>query len=371
VASIPVVGVFLWLLLLAVEALGARGSVPPRDLVVEHLMPLAPEQVALWAGEPGPVEAQAVLSRLASERKISLEFQPPADDAEGMPEVRIRLLVHPASLPAFERETLAPFFPDGQETTSARLREAYKKAGFDPEAVVTRAAGAAAPPTPRSRWSLAHLLLVPVGILGVVLQFRALNHVDLVPLIAIANGVALILTRAWPKAWWCAGRPKRGLLVFLALAIAGYLTLHLVPNRPFPPQVWVGGALVVLACYGATLVGSRMPAGGPYTRFRHFARIRRFAAAELRRPNPRLEDAWVSRLRALGLRREIDRWKARFGGAGQLAPDLSTAGAGEAPSGPRFTGRVPEPVVGPPGWTDALHVYVDDEDEDDEDRAPS
>ena len=153
------------------------------------------------------------------------------------------------------------------------------------------------------------------------------------------------------------------------LMTGGYLALHLTLNRPLPVSAWVGGALVVLACNASLLVGSRMRTDGPYARLRHFARVRAFAAAELRRPNPRLEDAWTTRLEALGLRGEIAAWRQRFGGAGQLAPDLSSGAAAEPMSGPRYTARVPEPFAGPGGWTEALYVNVDpyadaDEEED-------
>jgi len=366
VAALPVVGVFLWLLLLAAEAFSARGLGPVgRELVAEQLMPLAPEEITRLAGEPlRRDDPEAVLSRLAAERKIAVDVQPPVHD-EIPGEVRMRLLVPPASLPAFERAVLEPLFPEGQEMTSARLHEVYKEAGLDPGALVA----GLLPPSATSRspagWSLVHLLTVPLGILGLVLQFRALNHIDSAPFVVIANA-GILAVRAWPKGWWCTSRPVRGLLVPLALMTAAYLALHLTFNRPLPVQVWVGGALVVLAVQGSVLVGSRMRTGGAYTRLRHFARIRRFAAAELRRQNPRLEDAWTTRLEALGLRREIGRWRERFGGVGQLAPDLSAAAALEPLSGPRYTGRVPEPFVGPAGWTDALHVYVDEPADEDE-----
>jgi hypothetical protein len=368
VAALPVVGVFLWLLLLAAEALTARGLGPvSRELVAEQLLPLAPEELTRLAGEPlRRDDAEAVLSRLAAEGKIAVEVQPSADD-ERPPELRMRLLVSPASLPAFERAVLEPLFPEGQEMTSQRLREVYKEAGLDPGALVAGLLPPAQSPRSAARWSLVHLLTVPLTLLGIVLQFRALNHPDAFPLVVIANAVALLLTRAWPKGWWCTTRPARGLLVPLLLMIVGYLALHLTMNRPLPAQAWVGGALVVLACHANVLAGSRMRTGGAYTRLRHFARIRRFAVGELRRPNPRLEDAWTTRLEALGLRQEIARWRERLGGEGQLAPDMSSVAAADAWSGPRYTARVPEPFAGPAGWSEALYVYVDagpDQDDD-------
>jgi hypothetical protein len=202
-------------------------------------------------------------------------------------------------------------------------------------------------PSSPARWSLVHVLTVPLTVLGVVLQFRALNHVDSYPFVALANAGLLVLARAWPKGWWCTARPARGLLVPLALMTAVYLALHLSLNRPLPVQAWVGGTLVVLACHASALAGSRMRTGGAYTRLRHLARIRHFAAAELQRRNPGLEDAWTSRLQALGLTGEIVRWRERFGGTGSV-----------------YTGGVPKPFVGPPGWTGALNVYADSDEDD-------
>lgn len=359
VLALPLVGGSLWLLLLAVEAFAVRGFDPVDGaLVAAHLLPYAPEEVARLAGEPPrPDGAESVLSRLAAERKIGVELQPSADD-ERPPEVRMRLLVSPSSLPAFERAVLEPLFPEGRETTSARLREVYRKTGLDPGALVAGLLPPG-PPSAAPRWSFAHLLVVPLAILGFLLQFRALDHVDFVVFIVIANAAALFLASAWPRGWWCTGRPVRGLLVPLVLMTAGYLTLHVAVNRPLPVQAWVGGALVVLACHGATLIGSRMRTGGAPTFLRHLARIRRFAAAELRRPKPRLEDGWTSRLEALGLGPELERWRKRFVGAVEPAPALSVVAAGEPMSGPRFTGQVPKPFGGPAGWTDALYVGVD------------
>lgn len=259
VAALPAVGALLWLILLGVESFALRGGAPvDRAFVAEHLLPLAPEQVARWTDQPPtPVGAETVLSRLAAERKIAVAIDPRVDE-DTPPVVRLRRLASPASLPEFEREVLKPLFPEGAETTSSRLEQIYGKEGLDPDRPVTSGLSAAAPPGRPARFSLVHLVTVPLGLLGLWLQFRSLAHFDFVFFVILANAAALFLARAWPAGWWHQGRPRRGLLVLLFLMTVGYLAFQLSVNRPLPAEAWAGGALVILACHATVLAQARI-----------------------------------------------------------------------------------------------------------------
>jgi hypothetical protein len=364
VAALPVVGTLLWLMLLGAEAFTMRSGGPvDRAFVAEHLLPLAPEEVARWTDQPvTPVGAETVLSRLASERKIAVEIAPQVDE-ESAPELRLRRLASPSSLPAFEREVLAPLFSEGAETTSERLREVHRKDGLDLDAVVRNGLAAAKLPTGKPRFSPIHVLTIPLGLLGLWLQLRFLSHTDFVFFVLVFNVLVLILARAWPRGWWYQGRPRRGLLVLPVLMTTAFLAFQFSVNRPLPAEAWAGGAILILACHATLLAQARMPATGAGLRVRRLARIRGFAAAELRRPDPRLEDEWNHRLIALGLGGDIERWRARFGDAGPVVPDLSAPEATGAPSGPRYRGRVPDPFPAPLGWTEPLRAYYDEDEE--------
>ena len=85
--------------------------------------------------------------------------------------------------------------------------------------------------------------------------------------------------------------------------------------------------------------------------------MRDYAAAELRRARPQLDDRWIPRLRALGLGRAIDAWRARHGAARAMPPDST-----DRPqiTMAHFTGVGPKPWAGPPHWSASLLVYDED-----------
>jgi hypothetical protein len=246
---------------------------------------------------------------------------------------------------------LQGFFRGGTEISSTRLAEVYEKKGFDPgeslRALLADARPAAAAAS--VRWPFATWLLAPLGLWGAYLQLHAIDHFDQVPIVALANFGLLVLVRSWPAGWWHAGHPSRGLLVILVLLLLVGFGMQLAFNRPLPPEAWLGTALAVVAGHAIALVRSWLPPSAAGQATRELVAARRFAESELRGSSPRLEDAWIAQLLALGLGRSIERWRA---------------GHADAPAGgTRFTGRVPEPFEGPADWTDALFVYPEDEED--------
>jgi hypothetical protein len=361
VAALPVLGLLLWIGLLALEtiAVGLRGRVS-RDEIVKRLLPLAPEQVGAVTGSSlEPPTATAVLARLAAERKLAVQVDPGGGHEDAPPEVRLRLLVPLASLLPFERESLQGLLGSGNEVTSQEVRQLHQGRSFDPDAGVARLWRASRlPPVPPRRLLVA-ALLVPAGLFGFVQQFRAVAGNDYLLFVLMFNVLAGVLVVVWPWSWWYSGRPKLPLMLPFGLWLLGFLALQLSVNRPLPPDAWFGAALVVLACHATLLAVSRMPMREPYLGPRDLARIARFAAAELRRASPKLEDEWIPRLRALGLGRAIDRWRSRHGDLAFMPPDLSTVDAGEVRSNPAFTGRTRDPLALPRGWIDAFRLDTD------------
>jgi hypothetical protein len=221
--------------------------------------------------------------------------------------VRLRLLGPLASFRPFERSVLAGLFPGGgSESTSALLRARYRVDGFDPEASLRAALPVAPAAVPAGR-ALGTALLGTIALAGVALQARAVADADLLPLVLLANFVGgALLLRLWPRHWWHGGRTRRsliGLLLPLLALTTAVAALQLAVARPQPVPAWAASMLSALACYALMLVGGRMPARGePFATLRALGRIRRDAAAELRRPAPRLSDAWVAAPRGPGPR---------------------------------------------------------------------
>jgi len=361
-AALPALGLCLWLAFVVTGWLALGGWRPiDRRWIEERLLGQAPDVVralfAIGARVPTPEE---LLSRLAGERKLAIEVQPPPEEEE-TPDVRLRLLVPLASLPAFERDALESLFPDGDETDRRRLETQYSEKGFDPQQTIRSALDHAVRHfRGDSRRPVARAFFVLVVGGGLVLLLRGVVSIDLLPVVLMAH-VLLILAcvTLWPRGWWHPGQPRRswlGLLLPVPVLTLGMLAFHLATNRPLGSETWGGTALVGLGCYWIMLSSATLPLKAERRQeFLDLARIRRFAATELRRPRPRLDDRWIPHLEAFDLGGDLERWRGRFGGAGAV-PDLSTRDTAEVPSGPRFTGRAAVPFVGPPGWTDALYV---------------
>jgi hypothetical protein len=197
-----------------------------------------------------------------------------------------------------------------------------------------------------------------------VLLFREVSAQDRpVHALGIAAGFVLFAS-VWPRRWWLPARSPRQVVALLwpPLPVLAFLAFapHLLANTPLGLDGTLGAGVAGLACYQAILNRSRMADGDPARTIADLGALRRYALAELRRPRPRLEDGWVSRLEALGLGRALERWRRRQGRA--PGPGSSTPSAG-------FTGRAPERLVAPVGWAASLWVDGDEGEEEEADTA--
>ncbi len=365
IAAIPLGGLLCWLLLMAVERATTGRTRIDRTFIETRFLPLAPEEIARHARGVSP-EVEQLLSRLAAEGRLAVHVDPtPGDGDPGA--VHMRLLTTHAALTPLERAVIEDLFRGERELSSARLQERHRGTGYDPGDRLRAWMADAARPSAAAQFSPLELVLSLAALGGVVMAAAPLlEEPEALPLAAGGVFFGVMVVGAWPGGWWHAGRPVRGLLVPLVMLFAAVAAFHLSLNRPLAPDVWTGSALAVLAGYALTLVRSRAPASGNGAIARDLSAMRRFAAAELRRPRPRLDDAWIPRLEALGLGRAIERWRARHGGAAAMPPDAGESAQTELLTAARFTGRAPEPFRGPRGWSDALHVYEMDDDDDDE-----
>ncbi len=382
--ALPVVGTFGWGLMV-VAARVRRGPPIDRTFVDTRFLGRAPEEIAFLIDDKHPVVAD-VLARLAGESAITIHADRPAGhtfegaDQDGELRLHMRRVAADATLTGFERDVLDDIFGDARELTTESHRQRHAGRDYRPDDVLDRRlrdatlvrAGAdpGATGKARARWTPARIglmLVFAVGLLGV---FRNLGPlVDIAPIVAIWAFFTVALVNAWPTGWWYAGRPMRGLLVALVLLYAMQLTMLLMPNRPLPAEGWAASALAVLAGYFLTLVRAQMP-GGRGGVIADLLRMRTYAHDELQRPRPQLDDRWIPRLRALGLGRAIEKWRARHSGGSAMPPEH-----GDRPriTNAHFTGLSPAPWAGPKDWAAALTVYDDsesaDEDEDEDEHA--
>ena len=377
VLAVPV----LWLLLLVAEGVGNRllGGVTFETMGV-RLSSLAPEVVAAYmSGGSGTAPTlDAILARMAAERKIAIEVEPAAspvvattepssdasavedeDDDETPPLVKIRRLAALESLPSFERDLLQRLLVGGRrEVTSVELQSLYSERGFEPWQAVKDLLPS---DSRRSRSFLAGLFgLASLG--GVALQITSMGNVDPIPVVIIANVLLLGALRLWPRAYWHGGKSWTAAIALLipgAFATAAALALLVSANPPLPARGWVGAAIVALSAYAALLALARRPwRAEPHATVRELERTRRYAERELRRPQPRLEDRFVPHLEALGLGPRLERWRNAGGNVvgGDLANLQDADASGSAPLARPFTGRATVPFKSAHSWADALWV---------------
>ncbi len=337
------------------SALGRRwGRVPQppgidRAWIEGHLLGLRPEEVgAYWDRAIGPPEVAAVLARMVSKGKLASDVEPGHGRQR---DLRLRLLVDRHSLSGYERDLVfALFFGGRSEVTTAELRAHYKSSGFDPAEVIRsgleerlkfdvhEGRGRPAP----SRRPTAILALSTVGLLGLQAAWRwpaglttLLSLAFLVPpFYGLALGIAYAARDVPDKL-------RNRVIAFgvpMALMVAGTVFVVFQPELSswftieVPPGILGLAALLLgpLAAWSSVLnaATSRERAETIAAR-QELLQARRHLKAELRRPEPDLDDAWFPYLLAFGLSAAMDRWAKAFGGvsASGLAAGAAAAGA--------------------------------------------
>jgi hypothetical protein len=361
-ASMPVLGGIGLLLVVVAERLRARAAVD-RTFVETRFLTRAPEEITFWLDGSRP-DGSAVLARLIGEGAVAIELTRPTPEADdGTARLHLRRLKRDAEIAPFEVRFLEGLFEGASELTSEEWQRRHAASAFSPDNVVDRALHDAQRAPVTRPWSVAGVALMLVMLGGIVHLFRNIGEiVDLVPMVGIPVFFMICVAISWPGGWWSRGMPVRGLLVPLVVLGAIGWGVLLMTNRPLPAPAWTGMAVAVLGGYFATLLRSRVPAGGAGPKG-DLLRMRYFAQRELERPRPQLDDRWIPRLRALGLGPAIDAWRAKRGGGFAQPPQL-----GDAPSitSAVFTGLGPQPWHGPDGWADAFYVEPEDDDEDEE-----
>lgn len=373
--AVPVVGLLVWLLLLLLEAVRSLRLPRSDPALFESVVVSQPTELvrSLLAEKHLPPDAESLLLRLAAERKLAIRVLQPSSDEENAKTV-LRLLVDRSELRAHETALVSALFDPGvRETTTDRVQERYEGDVFDPDDAIARAFAGHPLATMgrRGLFSLLRLLLVGAGLAFAV---KDLKESGLDPY-ALAAGLVVggVLAAFFPSAWWRGVTlgAALGLLVPLAILSIVGAALALVPNRPLGPDASLALAALVASHFAGYLASLPRPTGPQGARLEQLWRARRWAAAELRRAQPRLRDAWIPHLEALFLEKPLEAWRRKHGGAVTGgAPDLSAIESGQALSGPAFTGNPPTvPVPADPDWSAGFWVWEEEEEEEEEDEA--
>lgn len=315
-----------------------------RAWLERRVLALSPELAgAAFDRRVGGAEVAALLARLCGETKLASRV---AAGARGWNNLELWRLVEPDELSGYERELVDRLFGASNSSSVDRVRERYRAAGFAPAALLREplqaAADAALGVRAARRWPYA--LLLGAAALALALTIAAAPS-SLAPLLlallAGALGPLWAIRVASPRyhrdpsarpSWAhpCVA-PAAASVAALALIAAAWPPLPAL--APFALAAWglAGAALVARAA------ATRESAAGVSLR-RDLLSARRFFAAELERPEPRLSDDWLPHLIALELTRELERWYQAFGRIEtaarpqRLAPTEAPAAAARATS---------------------------------------
>ncbi|MCS7467102.1 hypothetical protein NZK35_10660 [Stieleria sp. ICT_E10.1] len=276
VVAVLVLGPILFLVYLIFEALTA-GKRFDASAVAERLRSLTPDEVQTYfQSSARPSSLQDLLSRLESEGKLSVE---PVLNHKGKEtdELQLRLLAPRASLPPVEQEFVTWIFGEGDTTTSEAIRNSSRASGVDPSRYWQSLIAESTSHEGASRLPRITFLPIAIGLWGGSLQLNGLQRDDDLMVVVVVNFLALMLTLGWPKRWWHVGVARRGLLLHLIVLATLYAAMHLVVNRPYAAQAWIGSAISILAYFCAQLIATWMPHRGVWQIKRELYRVRQYA----------------------------------------------------------------------------------------------
>lgn len=315
-----------------------------RAWLEQNILPQPPEVVgAAWDGSVGAPEVAAVLARMVGEGKLESRVLSPG--ARGKPELELHLRVDRESLPDHERALVKKLFFAGDTTSTAKVKEHYKKIGFDPTTAirpdVTKAAEAylqrgneAAPRSPRGAgW----LFLLGAGLLA--LGRPGKDHLPYLMVgifVAVFTAaIALTTSQVWKeRLHW--GRLHA--LMFLVPASLPLLAAAVILSSPAAAGrrglLHAGFTAIAVSMFMVLVNVARSPRGPRATAFRkRLAAAREWFRRELRKPAPGLQDEWFPYLVAFGLERDADRWFGAFGSSVASGSSVARSAPTSAPGG--------------------------------------
>jgi hypothetical protein len=293
----------------------------------EHVFAQLPEVIGEeWDNETSSPEVAATLARLVQERKLASRVATKKVLFFESHVLHLELTVPRDRLRDHERKLIDALFTSHEDTTDTeRVRERYKKTGFDPASVIrgTLAARADAMTRPHGETpSRVPTMLMILTALGVIVAGGVAAPADIpvaavvmalsLPLYFVAAGFAYAWRRRLSALWPAA----LGFLIPLLGMAAVFTVLLLIGARFRVGALMLAGLvlwLLALANSAFNLAASRQSVGR-IARRKRLAAAREFFQAELATRAPAPRDAWSPDLRAFGLGRHVDRWFDAFGG---------------------------------------------------------
>ena len=227
------------------------------------------------------------------------------------------------SFSGYEAALVKTLFFSGDTTSTARIKQHYKKNGFNPVLLIRgplekkkRDIGPVGGASKVSWRPSVILMLAGIALVAAGCLFGPLN---IVGGIATASAVLILCVAGYVPATDYRRRVAnlrvrsldfvpQILLIFAVPLIAQRLLLG--------PLTIAGLVLLSLAAIRAILSAAMTRDGGErLENRRRLAAAREYFARELRSPNPALEDAWYPYLLAFGLGPNADGWFRSFGGS--------------------------------------------------------
>ncbi len=335
------------------KSTGRLDPLPPPDSVnekwlEEHVFVHLPEVVgAAWDNTTNASEVAAVLARLVADGRMR------SDVREGGffsgPVLHLELLADRSRFHGYELRLIEALFERGETTTdTARIRERYKKSGFDPAEKIRKPVKELVgklvldndPHRPPALPSLFGFLFSIPLLAAAVGQEPADAPVviGVAALTLVCYFIALGGATVWRNRIHDVGRAALFFVVPMGIPLAVLLVLLASGISRASPI-----ALAGLCCLWLALANSIFNQARSRENLERIALRRRFAIArayfvnELGRDQPRLKDAWFPWLIAFGLGKHMDRWFAAFGGESEPALAMASHSSGSGGHGGQGT----------------------------------
>lgn len=337
------------------DPLPSPGSVNEQWLAENVFMHLPEVIGAAWDNKTGESEVAAVLARLVSEGRMRSEVRPGGLFKD--PVLELELLVNRSRFHGHERKLVDALFESHERTTdTARIRERYKKSGFDPASKIAKPlkdlVKNLVPGSNPSKPTTLPGFLAFLGAIGLMGAGIAREPAD-APVVFVAGFATLVCyffavggAAAWRNRVHGVGPASLFFVVPLGIAVAGVLAIVISGITLAGTLALAGLTLLLLGLASSVFNQARSRENADRIAFRRqLATARAFFAAELERDQPRLKDAWFPYLIAFGLGKHMDKWFRAFGGesttphGGAVASSLgSGGGARGGDSGGGWTG---------------------------------
>jgi uncharacterized membrane protein YgcG len=291
----------------------------------EHVFKHLPEVVgAAWDNETNAAEVTAILARLVAEGRMKSEVRPGGFLKN--PVLHLELSVDRDRFHDYEKRLIESLFESGERTTDTeRIRERYRKSGFDPASkiqkplkdLVKRLVPAGNPSKPPSLPSF----LGFVGAIALMVVAVIREPAD-APVVAIA-GSAIVVSYFFALGGAAVWRNRvhdvrRSALFFLIpLGVAQAIVVGLLGTGAMQASriALTGLTLLMVALANSVFNQARSRESAERIAFRRrLATARMYFENELDREQPRLKDAWFPYLIAFGLAKHMDKWFRAFGG---------------------------------------------------------